>query len=123
MKIEKQVLLFVLVGALNTLVGYSFYAFFIFVGLSYQWAVLFSTCLGILFNFKTLGVIVFNNKEKRVFLKFLIVYTLLCLFNMLLIQVGKQMLDNLYLVGFFAIIPSAMIAFISNKLWVFRGTR
>ena len=56
---------FVLVGILNTAFGYGCFALFIYLGLHYTIAVLLGTCLGILFNFKTLGHLVFKNKQNR----------------------------------------------------------
>ena len=62
---------FLFVGGVNTVFGYSIFALFLFLGMHYAVATLFATILGILFNFKTTGVIVFNNKDNRADLQIL----------------------------------------------------
>ena len=68
--IKKELINFLIVGFLNTLFGYSLYAFFIYLGLNYVLAILFSTILGIVFNFKTIGKFVFQNDSNKLIIKF-----------------------------------------------------
>jgi putative flippase GtrA len=109
-----------MVGGLNSLFGYSCYAFFVFIGVDYPFALLLSTCIGVLFNFKTTGKIVFANANNDYFLKFVAVYGVVYFFNMALIKLMEIFTDNLYLAGFVAMIPVAILAFVLNKYVVFR---
>ena len=70
--LDKKFRKFFLVGVVNTIFGYSLYALFLSLGFHYNIAVLFSTILGILFNFKTIGKFVFNKSSNRFFLKFVL---------------------------------------------------
>lgn len=117
---KKQFIVFLLVGVLNTLFGYSVYALLIFIGLHYSLAVLLSTCLGVLFNFKTIGKIVFKNSNNNLIVKFISVYALLYFLNVSLIKWLSHVSDNLYVTGLMAVVPVAMLAFILNKFFVFR---
>lgn len=116
----RQVIRFILVGTLNTLVGYSLYAVFLFVGMNYRCALLLATILGVFFNFKTIGQFVFNNTNKRLFFKFVVVYVFIYCFQSYAIQLMELEMANLYLAGFISMIPAAIVTFVLNKLIVFR---
>ena len=90
------------------------------MGLPYPVALLLATCIGVLFNFKTTGTIVFANANNDYFLKFVIVYGFIYLFNMTFIKFMELFTSNLYLAGFVAMIPAAILGFILNKYIVFR---
>jgi putative flippase GtrA len=120
LKTKRQVGLFILVGGLNTLFGYLLYALFIFMQIPYPIALLLSTCIGALFNFKTTGTIVFGNANNDYFFKFITMYVLVYFINMFLIKLMGQFTSNLYLAGFVALIPAAATAFLLNKYIVFR---
>lgn len=117
---KRQAVTFLFVGGLNTLFGYGLYAFFIYLGMPYQLAAFASTCLGVLFNFKTTGKIVFQHSGQHVFLKFLSVYLFLYLLNVTLIKLIHMSAANLYLAGFLAIAPLAVVSFLLNKHIVFK---
>jgi putative flippase GtrA len=120
MTTQWQFIAFLFVGGLNTLFGYAMYALFIYLGFDYPVAVLLATCLGVLFNFNTTGKIVFRNFRYGLFYKFVGVYVLLYFLNVAFIKFLHGLSDNLYLDGFLAIIPLAMVSFILNKYFVFR---
>ncbi len=120
MKTQQQLVKFILVGGLNTLFGYSCYALFVFMGMSYPLALLLSTCLGALFNFKTIGKMVFANANNERFLKFVAVYAGIYLFNIALIKSLESFTSNLYFAGLIVMIPAAILSFVLNKYVVFR---
>jgi len=120
MTTKQQVFIFILVGIINTLFGYSCYALFLFLGMTYPLALLCSTILGVLFNFKTTGKFVFKNSDNLLFFKFVSVYIALYFFNMSLISLFRLFSPNLYLAGFIAIFPSAVLGFLLNKTLVFK---
>lgn len=119
MKARRQLILYILVGMLNTLFGYSVYAICIYIGIHYTLAALISTCCGVLFNFKTTGSIVFNNFNNRLLPKFLGTYAFLYCMNIMIIKLLQPFTNN-YVAGFVAVIFSAAIGFIINKYLVFK---
>ena len=117
---KQQIFVFILVGIVNTIFGYSCYALFLYLGMAYPLALLCSTILGVLFNFKTTGKFVFKNSDNLLFFKFVSVYVGLYFFNMSFISLFRLIAPNLYLAGFIAIFPSAILGFLLNKTLVFR---
>jgi len=114
----RQFILFILVGILNTVFGYAVFAILIFAGLHYTLAVLLSTCLGVLFNFKTIGKIVFKNSDIRLIFKFIGVYVIQYFCNIGLIKIFLLFL-NIYLAGAFSTLFCAIISYTLNKYFVF----
>lgn len=120
---HKHLILFFLVGGINTLFGYSLYAFFIFIKLHYALASLLSTVAGVLFNFKTTGVIVFKNHDNRLLLKFIVVYGVIYAVNVGCLRIFSAHGTNLYLAGAILIIPVALLSFSLLKKFVFGGEK
>lgn len=121
-KLPKQFVTFLFVGVLNTLVGYILYAFFVWVGCNYIFAPLFSTILGVLFNFKTIGVIVFQSRNNRLLGKFFGVYAIVYVCNVLgLKTLAVCGLTNMYIAGAILVVPLAVLGFVLNKKWVFKS--
>lgn len=117
---QRQIVLYGLIGVVNTAFSYACYAVFIFCGLHYALAVALATCLGVLFNFMTTGKIVFKNFNNHLIIKFVGVYTFLYFINVWFIKLMQTLSTNYYLTGFVAIFPLAVISFILNKYFVFR---
>lgn len=120
MSSKEELVRYILVGILNTFFSYLWYAIFITLGLRYPLALLFSTVLGVLFNFKTFGKLVFKNSNNQLIFKFIGVYTFLYFFNITLIGFLKQISTDLYITGFISIIFSAGLGFVLNKRLVFK---
>ena len=112
-----------MIGGLNFLFGYSCYAFFIYLNMSYSLALLCSTCLGVIFNFKTTGQFVFSNTNNKYLLKFIVVYGFIYFFNVVFIKFLDLLISNHYLSGILVMIPAALLAFILNKYIVFKEGR
>lgn len=113
---------FILVGILNTIFGYSLFAIFIFLNMHYSLAVFLSTLLGVLFNFKTIGKLVFDSHDNSLIFRFIFVYVLLYLINISCLWFFKiSGFENMYINGFVLLIPLALISFILNKKFVFRN--
>lgn len=117
--IKHQALRFLLIGILNTLVGYSMYAFFLFCGLNYSLALGLATVLGVLFNFKTIGTLVFRVNRNTLIFRFILVYIVTFCLNLLLIKMFIQFGLNAYTAGVITIIPMAAASFLLNKYFVF----
>jgi putative flippase GtrA len=118
--LSRQILRFIVVGLINTIAGYSFYALFIYLGLSYVYALGLATVIGVLFNFQTIGRLVFNSKDNALLLKFILVYVIVFGINLVLVDCGMRLGLGAYLAGAVAILPSAAISFILNKYLVFK---
>jgi putative flippase GtrA len=109
-----------LTGVLNTGFGYSVLAAGIYVGLPDWLALLISTILGLIFNFKTYSHLVFNtNDNSRIFM-FIGVYGALYFLNLALITVFIGVGLNSYQAGFLALFPTVALSFFLNKMFVFR---
>ena len=118
---KHQLLSFLLVGVLNTIVGYSLFVLFIYLGLYYPLAVLFSTILGVLFNFKTIGRLVFASSDNSLIFRFALVYVITYFLNIFFLWLFKRLgFDNMYINGFVLLIPLAAVSFLLNKFFVFR---
>lgn len=120
MKIDNQFIKFILVGMLNTLWGYFVYALLLYIGVHYSFAVIVATILGILFNFKTTGVLVFKNNNNALLFKFLVVYAIICVLNLICLKIAEFNNINLYIAGFVVTCFMAVLSFLMNKYWVFK---
>lgn len=114
-----QVVKFLLVGGINTLFGYSVFALFIYLDFQYFLASFFSTMLSVLFNFKTIGSIVFQNKNNRLFFRFITVYLINYLLSVISLKFLLMNEINLYYAGAIITLPLAIVSFILNKVYVF----
>lgn len=119
---DNKFIKFLIVGVLNTVFGYSLYAFLLkFMGFHYSLAVLFSTVMGVLFNFKTTGKLVFNNSKNTLIFKFIGVYIVIYALNTGFLSIFDKYKFDLYIAGAILILPMAIISFVLNKKFVFEG--
>lgn len=121
--LKSKLVTFVLVGLLNTVFGYSIFALLIFLGLHYAVAVIIATCLGIVFNFKTIGALVFGSRNHLLIGRFVIVYAILCLANIMLIKMLLAVGFSAYIGGIGAIFPIAIAGYLLNSKFVFVGRK
>jgi putative flippase GtrA len=120
---EYQFIRFLFVGGINTIFGYSCFAFFIFLNFHYALASVFATICGIFFNFITVGSIVFYNKDKKLIFKFFGVYGITCVCSIIILKIFNYFLINNYIGGAALILPMAILSFILNKKFVFVETQ
>ncbi len=119
----RQFLRFIIVGGLNTAFGYGVYALLVSLGLHYSLAVLFATILGILFNFKTYGALVFRNPDNRLIVKFVGVYGISYALSVVALGILKSFGLSAYCAGAIIILPLSLLTFYLNRRFVFsRGT-
>jgi len=110
---------FLIVGGINTLFSLVVYLILVYFGIHYILASLIATILGILFNFKTYGTLVFKNKDNSLIFRFFLVYTITyiigisCLKLMLIIGLNK------YTAGLILTIPNALLGYFLNRRFVF----
>ncbi len=119
--VDRKFMKFLFVGALNTAFGYSVYALFVTLHASHNVALTIQYILGVLWNFKTTGVIVFKNHDNtrivRFFLSYVVTYSinLVCLNLLVNFGVGK------YLSQAIMVLPMAVLSFIIFKTFVFKA--
>lgn len=111
---------FILVGILNTIFGFSVFSLFIFLGMHYSIAALLGTIIGVLFNFKTTGKLVFGVDDNSRIIKFVGVYVIIYLLNVVGLRMFSDYKFNMYIAGLILILPMAVISFLLNKIFVFR---
>lgn len=118
---QKRLILFFLVGGINTVFGYSLYALLLFLHFHYSVASLLATIGGVLFNFKTTGVIVFKNSDNRLLLRFVSVYCVTYAINVGGLRVFHAFQMNMYLAGAILVLPMALLSYMLLKTFVFGG--
>ena len=116
---SKRFIIFLLVGGLNTIFGYGIFALCIYLKFHYSLASLISTVLGILFNFKTTGVIVFKNNNNSLIFRFFLAYGISFCIGLCLLFLLNQIGINNYIGGALLILPGAVIAYTLQRLLVF----
>lgn len=120
-KIDEKFFKFIFVGVLNTLVSYLLYAFFVTIGLSANIALLCQYILGVLWNFKTTGSIVFKNHNNKLIFKFIGSYIFTFALNSLLLNILlNRIMLNEYLAQGILVLPIAVISFFILKFLVFK---
>ncbi len=115
-----ELLKYLLVGGINTIFGYSIFAFLLFFGLHYSLAVLVATILGVLFNFQSYGRIVFKNHSRRLLTKFIFIYAIIYLVNISLLLAFDFFVSNLYISGAIVIPLVAYLGYFLNKRYVWK---
>ncbi len=110
---------FLIIGGVNTVVGYSLFAGLILSGVASGVAVLISATLGTLFNFMSTGRVVFASSSASLLPRFLAVYAGQCVVNI-------AMLHSLEAAGLHPLVaqavlipPVAILTFLALRQFVF----
>ena len=111
---------FFIVSGINTVFGYGLFALLIYLGLNYILASLFATIIGILFNFKTIGLIVFRTHNNTLIFRFFGVYGITYLFNVGGLTLLKWAGLVPYTGGAILVVPIGLMGFLLNKTFVFK---
>ena len=114
-----QLLRFLAVGGLNTLVGYSLFALLTYAGLAYPVAIGLATVGGVLFNFQIVGRLVFDGAPRSRFWRFVGVYCVIYLLNLGGVRLLLGLDANIYIANALTLLPLSVIAFILNRRFVF----
>ena len=114
---------YLLVGVVNTVFGYSVFALLIYFNLHYLIASIFATIAGVLFNFKTIGRIVFKSNNNSLIIKFIAVYLITFTINLGGLKIFNSYHINMYLSGFLLIILCTPISFVLNNKFVFKKVK
>jgi len=111
---------FFIVSGINTVFGYGLFVLLIYLGLNYIFASLFATIIGILFNFKTIGLIVFRTHNNALIFRFFGVYGVTYLFNVTGLTLFKWAGVGSYAGGAILVVPIGLLGFLMNKTFVFK---
>jgi len=118
--LPKRFILFLIVGLVNTGFGYGLFALLIYLKVHYSIATLISTFIGILFNFKTTGIIVFKNNNNMLIFRFFLVYGITYLLGLLFLYITNYFKISNYIAGAIWLLPGAVISYFLIKSIVFR---
>ena len=110
---------YLVVGAVNTLVGYGIFAILILLDVPYAIAGLVSTVAGVLFNFKSYGIFVFRSRDNRKIFRFFAVYLISYCIGLIPLEWAERNGVSLLLVGALMLLPMAVISFLLNKKLVY----
>lgn len=117
--LKHQFVRFLLVGVLNTLFGYACFYALLLVGLHYAVAMALATVMGVLFNFKSTGSLVFGSRDNRLILRFVCTYVVVYLANIGGIGLFREAGLSPKVGGALMLLPAATLAFILQKKFVF----
>ncbi len=118
-RIDEKFFKFLFVGALNAAFSYTIYALFLWIGLIPNVALFFQYIIGVLWNFKTTGIIVFKNHDNRLIFKFITSYVITFCVNSILLNILIRFINE-YLAQALLILPVAILSFLIFKFWVFK---
>ncbi|SOE68842.1 Putative flippase GtrA (transmembrane translocase of bactoprenol-linked glucose) [Burkholderia sp. OK233] len=118
-KTPYQLLRFLVVGGLNTVFGYSLFVALTYIGVGYPIAIGLATVGGVLFNFQSVGRLVFGGAPRSRFWRFVGVYCVVYLVNLGGVRVILGLGINVYIANAIMLIPLSLVAFILNRRFVF----
>lgn len=121
--IKSRFIRFILVGCLNTAFGVGVYCLCIFVGFPYFIATLVSNVLGVLWNFKTTGKLVFENGDNKLIFRFIACYLLVYLINTGVVKLLLIAGLNSYWAGILATPIVALCSYSLLKNFVFNENK
>lgn len=119
----KQEIRFLMVGVLNTIVGYGLYALFLALNINYLVANTFSTILGVLHSYLWNRFYTFKSKDKALneFIKFSLVYLVSYLLGTFTLFIMKDKLSlSPYIAGFVNLFFTTLISFFGHKYFSFK---
>ncbi len=112
---------FLVVGALNTAVGYSLFLVALAVAPTPFTALVASTILAILFNFRTTGALVFGVRNPRLLARFFGVYAVVFVYNAAALAALQQAGLRPWLIGLLLLPGGVAISYLLNRRFVFRS--
>ncbi len=117
--VKKDFIIFLLVGLINTIFGYTIFVILINLKMYYPVALFLSTIMGVAFNFKTTGSIVFGSRDNSLIFRFIAVYIVLYLINLGILRIFNLLGFDLIYSGALSIFPVAILSYLLNKRFVF----
>ena len=124
--INKQFIKFILVGIINTIVGYGTYGILIYFNVNYLIANTISTIIGVINSYILNTKITFNESKKdfKTPFKFVSIYLISYLIGMLnLVIFVKHLLINSYIAGLLNICLTTIISYFGHKYFSFNSNK
>ena len=121
--LDRKFIKFILVGGMNTLIGYLVFALFLFLNFHYALASFLALIFGIIFNFKTYGRLVFENQDNSLFFRYIISWSIIYLFAISCLTGFKWFGINLYIANALLILPISILAYFFNLKFVFHRSK
>jgi putative flippase GtrA len=118
-----RMLKFLGVGLLNTLFGYGIFAALVFIGLPYLIALLLATIVGVIFNYFSIGRIVFKVRGGwHMFGKFITAYIVVYVMNAALLSILTVNFKlSPYLGQMLCIPPNVAMSWLLMNCWVYKN--
>lgn len=110
---------FLLVGVLNTVVGYGIFAVLVWLGLDYAIAIGLATMAGIAFNFFSTGRLVFGSARTSHLARFIVIYAVIYVLNVLGLKLLLGFGLNVYAANALLILPLATLSFLLLRKFVY----
>ncbi len=110
---------FLLVGGLNTAVGYSLFLIALAIMPTTFSALVVANVLAILFNFRTIGGLVFGARDPRLLPSFFGVYGVVFLYNWMGLMLLEAIRVPPWLGGIFLLPGAVAISYLLNRRFVF----
>lgn len=119
-RVDRKFMKFLFVGVMNTAFGYFIYALFLTLHASHNIALTIQYILGVLWNFKTTGVIVFKNRDNTRIVRFFLSYVFTYSINLVCLNALVALDVNKYLAQAIMVLPIAVLSFLIFKKFVFK---
>jgi putative flippase GtrA len=121
-QLDARIIKFLSVGVLNTVFGYAAYAILIYINVPYLTALFLSTIAGVIFNYFSIGRLVFEVKGGfTVFAKFVATYGLVYGVNAVGLEVSIKFFQiGPYLGQALCIPPSVLLSWLLMNYWVYK---
>lgn len=110
---------FLLVGGLNTAFGYACFVGCLWLGMHYAIAAAATTVLGVLFNYKSTGTLVFRSRGSNRLPRFIAVYVVVYAVNVSALAAMLRLGIPAWLGGLILLLPSAILSYVLNRHFVF----
>jgi len=121
--VDGQFSRFLMIGCLNTAVGYGLFAAFISLGLPSALALLIATVIGVLFNYWSTGRLVFARRTSSRLWLFVLCYAVIYVVNTAALLGLERMSVPVLLAQALLSPPIVGLAFLLNKYFVFSAPR
>lgn len=122
-KRNQRMLKFLGVGLLNTAFGYGIYAVLVFIELPYLLALFLATVAGVIFNYFSIGRVVFEARGGwLVFGKFITAYVIVYIVNAALLSITTHFFHlGPYLGQIVCIPPNVITGWLLMNYWVYKN--
>ena|SRR5437868_4446199 len=117
---RRRMLTFLIVGMLNTAVGYTLFALLFLATQSHRVAVVFAFIGGIVFNFFSTGRLVFKSRRLGALIPFILGYLVILALNLALLEVLVRLGVNALVAQAISLPPLVVASYLINSRVVFR---